>query len=120
MQVIRAAIFDLLTSQCDRHAQNIFINEKVGHAGRGARGGEWGRRVHMDVRVCMQEGHGVEGRAWVGFRGRGKGALLYWWLGQPLVGAFQPLRAYCLSDSLSLPCMSKIHLSCLLLEIPPW
>ncbi|KAG1662705.1 hypothetical protein FOA52_014570 [Chlamydomonas sp. UWO 241] len=26
-QVVRAAIFDLLTSQCDRHAQNIFINE---------------------------------------------------------------------------------------------
>lgn len=74
----------------------------------------------MDVRVCMQEGHGVEGRAWVGFRGRCKGALLYWWLGQPLVGAFQPLRAYCLSDSLPLPCMREIHLSCLLLKIPPW
>lgn len=28
-QVIRGAIFDLLTSQCDRHAQNIFINEQV-------------------------------------------------------------------------------------------
>lgn len=27
VQVIRAAIFDLLTSQCDRHAQNIFVNE---------------------------------------------------------------------------------------------
>mmetsp|Transcript_5477 Transcript_5477/g.12120 ORF Transcript_5477/g.12120 Transcript_5477/m.12120 type:complete len:525 (+) Transcript_5477:133-1707(+) len=27
-QVVRAAIFDLLTSQCDRHAQNIFINEQ--------------------------------------------------------------------------------------------
>lgn len=26
-QVIRGAIFDLLTSQCDRHAQNIFVNE---------------------------------------------------------------------------------------------
>uniref|UniRef100_A0A7S0RET0 PI3K/PI4K catalytic domain-containing protein n=1 Tax=Chlamydomonas leiostraca TaxID=1034604 RepID=A0A7S0RET0_9CHLO len=26
-QVVRGAIFDLLTSQCDRHAQNIFINE---------------------------------------------------------------------------------------------
>ena len=26
-QVIRAAIFDLLTSQCDRHSQNIFIDE---------------------------------------------------------------------------------------------
>ena len=27
-KVVRAAIFDLLTSQCDRHAQNIFINER--------------------------------------------------------------------------------------------
>ena len=26
-RVVRAAIFDLLTSQCDRHAQNVFINE---------------------------------------------------------------------------------------------
>eukprot|EP00798_Chlamydomonas_sp_ICE-L_P018469 gene18469-24960_t len=26
-QVVRSAIFDLLTSQCDRHAQNMFINE---------------------------------------------------------------------------------------------
>jgi hypothetical protein len=27
-QVVHAAIFDLLTSQCDRHAQNIFISEQ--------------------------------------------------------------------------------------------
>eukprot|EP00798_Chlamydomonas_sp_ICE-L_P018467 gene18467-24958_t len=27
-QVVKAAIFDLLTSQCDRHAQNIFISEE--------------------------------------------------------------------------------------------
>lgn len=27
-QVIRGSIFDLLTSQCDRHAQNIFVNER--------------------------------------------------------------------------------------------
>jgi hypothetical protein len=26
-KVVRAAIFDLLTSQCDRHAQNIFMSE---------------------------------------------------------------------------------------------
>ena len=26
-QIILAAIFDLLTSQCDRHAQNLFIDE---------------------------------------------------------------------------------------------
>eukprot|EP00195_Chlamydomonas_chlamydogama_P015552 CAMPEP_0202899652 /NCGR_PEP_ID=MMETSP1392-20130828/7827_1 /ASSEMBLY_ACC=CAM_ASM_000868 /TAXON_ID=225041 /ORGANISM="Chlamydomonas chlamydogama, Strain SAG 11-48b" /LENGTH=462 /DNA_ID=CAMNT_0049585895 /DNA_START=182 /DNA_END=1570 /DNA_ORIENTATION=- len=26
-QVVAAAIFDLITSQCDRHAQNLFINE---------------------------------------------------------------------------------------------
>ncbi|GFH21239.1 uncharacterized protein HaLaN_18500 [Haematococcus lacustris] len=29
-QVVKAAIFDLMTSQCDRHAQNIFIGES-GH-----------------------------------------------------------------------------------------
>lgn len=27
-QVVLAAIFDLLTSQCDRHAQNVFIDER--------------------------------------------------------------------------------------------
>lgn len=27
-RVVRAALFDLLTSQCDRHAQNVFINER--------------------------------------------------------------------------------------------
>jgi hypothetical protein len=27
---VHAAIFDLLTSQCDRHAQNIFIAEDGG------------------------------------------------------------------------------------------
>mmetsp|Transcript_3357 Transcript_3357/g.7341 ORF Transcript_3357/g.7341 Transcript_3357/m.7341 type:complete len:538 (+) Transcript_3357:145-1758(+) len=26
-RVVRAAMYDLLTSQCDRHAQNVFINE---------------------------------------------------------------------------------------------
>jgi len=29
-QIIMSAIFDLLTSQCDRHAQNIFIDEAAG------------------------------------------------------------------------------------------
>ncbi|KXZ45058.1 hypothetical protein GPECTOR_59g667 [Gonium pectorale] len=28
-RVVRAAVFDLLTSQCDRHAQNIFIQARV-------------------------------------------------------------------------------------------
>lgn len=27
-RVIRSAMLDLLTSQCDRHGQNVFINEK--------------------------------------------------------------------------------------------
>ncbi len=32
-QVVRAALFDLLTMQCDRHAQNVFIDEQVGEGG---------------------------------------------------------------------------------------
>lgn len=27
-RVVRAAIYDLLSSQCDRHAQNVFITEQ--------------------------------------------------------------------------------------------
>lgn len=26
--MVRAALLDLLTSQCDRHAQNVFIDDK--------------------------------------------------------------------------------------------
>jgi hypothetical protein len=33
-RVVRGAIFDLLTSQCDRHAQNVFLQV----SGRGPRG----------------------------------------------------------------------------------
>ncbi|KAL6755005.1 hypothetical protein V8C86DRAFT_2686314 [Haematococcus lacustris] len=40
-QVVRAAIFDLLTSQCDRHAQNIFIDEE-------------GRLRLIDNEACLQ------------------------------------------------------------------
>ena len=27
-RVVRAAVYDLITSQCDRHAQNVFIDEQ--------------------------------------------------------------------------------------------
>ncbi|GFR49181.1 hypothetical protein Agub_g11205, partial [Astrephomene gubernaculifera] len=40
-RVLRAAVFDLLTSQCDRHAQNIFIQED-------------GNIVLIDNEACLQ------------------------------------------------------------------
>ncbi len=65
-QVIHAAIFDLLTSQCDRHTQNIFISESVGWGGWGVEGvgGLREARAHWSDRAAKlgYKRKGEEGR----------------------------------------------------------
>lgn len=75
-QAIRGAVFDLLTSQNDRHAQNLFINgdgsialidNEVGRATRRKREGGWGR-----AQGACESGVGVGAGKWAGAARRGE------------------------------------------------
>ncbi len=69
-RVVRGAIFDLLTSQCDRHSQNIFIQVGTSTA-YGIPEGTAEPRRSVEDQPCHAE-------PWLGSRGSTGAGLLYW------------------------------------------